>query len=308
MKSDAQFLTALLNCLPEQIAVMDVTGVILYVNQSWINFGVKNGVAPEYSWIGVNYLFVCHEGFDDIGIKINNTTYGIFDVIKGKIPSYEADYPCFIISTKKTTKERWFKMHFAKLPNLSESLYIVTHSDISERKLSEDRVTLLSMRDALTGLSNRRHLNDFIKAEWIRGMRTQKKLSVLMIDIDFFKEYNDAFGHIIGDNCICQVSDTIKKIARRPYDLAARFGGEEFVVVFGETELVQAVNFAKSLCKKISDLNILHTQNRLVTVSIGVSSMQPDNKQDETVILNQADSALYMAKKNGRNRVEVFEI
>jgi len=150
------------------------------------------------------------------------------------------------------------------------------------------------------------HLNNFLHQEWTRGMRSQKSLSILVIDIDYFKRYNDEFGHILGDICLIRISDVIKACTRRSSDLAARFGGEEFVVVLGETSLVEAMNIAKMLCEKIAQLAIPSANKSVVTASIGVSNIMPSQDTDEIALMMQADAALYMAKNNGRNRVEAY--
>jgi diguanylate cyclase (GGDEF)-like protein len=137
-------------------------------------------------------------------------------------------------------------------------------------------------------------------------MRSQKSLSILVIDIDYFKRYNDEFGHILGDICLIRISDVIKACTRRSSDLAARFGGEEFVVVLGETSLVEAMNIAKMLCEKIAQLAIPSANKSVVTASIGVSNIMPSQDTDEIALMMQADAALYMAKNNGRNRVEAY--
>jgi len=287
--------------MQEQIAVINQLGIIKYVNQSYINFGIENGQNPAFNWIGFNYLIVCSKGYDSDGNPINQCTDGIHEVLSGKKETYQSEYPCH-----SPRKKRWFRLHIAKLDAGDVPLFIITHSDITELKLLEKKLLQLSPIDPLTGLANRRRLNDFLGQEWKRSFRSKKSLSVLIIDIDFFKQYNDFYGHLKGDECLCLVSNVIKKYARRIDDLAARFGGEEFVLVLGETEKDNAIRLAQSLCKKIATLNIPHVKGKTLTVSIGVSVMLPDAMYDNTSYLSHADKALYEAKKNCRNRVEVY--
>jgi diguanylate cyclase (GGDEF)-like protein len=301
LKNKSIFLDTLLNAMQEQIAVIDRLGIIRYVNKSYINFGIENGQNPTFNWIGFNYLSVCSKGYDSDGNPINKCTDGIHEVLSGKKDSYQSEYPCHSPKIK-----RWFRLHIARLDAGDVPLFIITHTDITELKLLERKLLLLSTVDPLTGLANRRSLNDFLAQEWKRSFRSKKSLSVLIIDIDFFKEYNDFYGHLKGDECLCLVSNVIKKYARRLDDLAARFGGEEFVLVLGETEKDDAIRLAQSLCRKIAALNIPHVKGKTLTVSIGVSAMFPDAMHDNTSYLSHADKALYEAKKNGRNRVEVF--
>lgn len=299
MKTRNDFLNLLLNSLPDQIAVIDEHGMIVYVNQSWVSFGIKNGVPAYYDWVGTNYLAVCNDGEDDTGEHVCKTTAGIIDVVAGKKDSYQAEYPC-----DSPHQRSWFLMHITRLHGTLQKLFIISHTNITARKLAEDKARLLSMCDSLTGLANRRHLNVFLNLEWKRGLRSQRPLSVLLLDIDYFKQYNDAFGHIRGDSCLINISKIIKQHARRPSDLAARFGGEEFVLVLGETPLSDAEECANTLCEQIQALALPHMNNTVVTVSIGVSSVVPNLAIDEIYLLNQADSAVYLAKRNGRNRVE----
>ena len=172
------------------------------------------------------------------------------------------------------------------------------------------QLQLLSQQDALTGLANRRHLDDMIKSEWNRSMRYQTPITIMMIDVDHFKNYNDSFGHLEGDRCLKKIADCIAKIASRSGDLAARYGGEEFILVFAMTDHVQAIEQANLLIGLIRDLSIPHPTSPVashVTVSIGVASMTPLLHQNHVDFINTADQALYQAKNAGRNRYAIAE-
>ena len=163
----------------------------------------------------------------------------------------------------------------------------------------------LSQQDALTGLANRRHLNQVLDRQWRYAMRHQEPLSVLMIDIDCFKDYNDHLGHLEGDICLQLVARELKKMTMRSYDLAARYGGEEFMLVFTNTNAEQAEFMANKLIHRIEDLAIPHPKSRVgacVTVSIGVATLIPHRDQNVEDILAMADHALYKAKTQGRNQ------
>ncbi len=167
----------------------------------------------------------------------------------------------------------------------------------------------ISYMDGLTGVANRLKFEDYLKKEWERAKRTKRPISLLMIDIDFFKDYNDLFGHLKGDSCLRRIAQTLNRHTRSDMDLVARYGGEEFAVVLPETELPQAKNVADRIGEDILALNIPHPASRVsdrVTVSIGVASLIPKENLQKEVLISLADKALYTAKKAGRNRVEVY--
>ena len=160
--------------------------------------------------------------------------------------------------------------------------------------------------DALTGASNRKHFNEYIGTEWKRAAREQTPLSVLMIDVDDFKRFNDTYGHLAGDEGLRKVADTARKVAVRPADLAARFGGEEFVIVLPLTPLDGARSVGENLCRRIEDLQIPHSASsvgKFLTVSIGAASAIPQQGDSSLALIKTADDALYEAKKSGKNRV-----
>lgn len=167
----------------------------------------------------------------------------------------------------------------------------------------------LNRVDGLTGLYNRRHLDDVLCEEWNRAMRQQQPLAVLMIDIDYFKLYNDTLGHPAGDICLRQVADQLGRLARRSGDLAARYGGEEFVLLYPATNPSQAVRLARELLTNMDAVALPHPSSpvsRCVTLSIGIAVITPPYNAPLELLLDQADRALYEAKMNGRNRSVLF--
>ena len=178
-------------------------------------------------------------------------------------------------------------------------------------RIAEKRVRELATKDSLTNLANRRTLQEHLTRELKRAARRKYPLSLLMIDIDHFKKYNDQFGHLEGDNCICLVANEVSAIAHRPTDLAARYGGEEFVLILPETPLEEAIQIAEKLCLNIVSKRVPHSNDstlEYVTASIGVASNTPtidDMSNCEDFIhslLSHADKCLYEAKRLGRNR------
>ena len=179
----------------------------------------------------------------------------------------------------------------------------------SQRKLGDANIELqkLAALDALTGIANRRRFDETMQLEWQRGQRDKKPLTLLMCDVDFFKFYNDSFGHQAGDLCLKKVAAVLTEHLKRPADLAARYGGEEFVIILPETELAGALIVAESCRRHLEQLAIENpqatTELSCVTMSIGVASMVPSPKSSVEQLIEQADQALYAAKRNGRNRV-----
>lgn len=164
----------------------------------------------------------------------------------------------------------------------------------------------LAYQDALTGLANRRQLDESLEAEWRRCRRSSKPLSALMIDIDFFKAYNDRYGHQAGDHCLALIANTLQTCSQRAQDLVARYGGEEFVCLLPEASLPEACQLAEKLRGAIEQLNIEHLGSPVygrVTVSIGVCCAIPSSTQGASQLVAQADQQLYQAKQSGRNRV-----
>jgi two-component system chemotaxis family response regulator WspR len=179
----------------------------------------------------------------------------------------------------------------------------------SQRELMRANLELerLTRIDGLTGLGNRRYFDEYLTAEWKRCQRTQSPLSVLMIDVDHFKRYNDAYGHLAGDDVLKQVARVIQDGSTRSTDLAARFGGEEFVVILTGVPQEGASHVAERLVQGVRDLNIAHGADR-VTISVGVATAWPDAEGDPARLVNAADLALFRAKNEGRNRLVAAEL
>jgi two-component system, chemotaxis family, response regulator WspR len=180
----------------------------------------------------------------------------------------------------------------------------------SQRALIEANLELqrLTRVDGLTGLANRRYFDEFFTAEWKRAVRTQTPLSVLMIDIDCFKRYNDTYGHLAGDQVLRQVAETIQRNCGRSTDLGARYGGEEFIMVLCNTPITGIRAVGETLRQDIADLKLRHMASVVadhVTVSIGGASLIPRLSQSAALLIDAADRALYRAKDGGRNRLVV---
>ena len=186
--------------------------------------------------------------------------------------------------------------------------------DISDRKRSEEHLQsayrameTLVVVDALTGIANRRRFDDSVSTEWRRALREATKLSLLLIDADHFKRYNDTYGHVRGDSCLKQIAEAALDVVLRPGDLVARYGGEEFAIVLPGTDEIGAKAVAEDICQAVRNRQIPHEGNApgIVTVSIGCSTMVPQRGKSAQDLIESADQALYRAKGKGRNRVVV---
>jgi diguanylate cyclase (GGDEF)-like protein len=177
-----------------------------------------------------------------------------------------------------------------------------------EKLLREQAMVLRSQTfsDGLTGIANRRHFDVAIEKELRRAKRAGHALSLLMIDIDYFKPYNDHYGHQRGDECLIDVAGALSAMLQRPSDLVARYGGEEFALILPDTPAPAALSLAESVREKIASLGYEHAQGgdgKHLTVSIGVATRLPDTTVDAATLIGAADKALYEAKRLGRNRV-----
>lgn len=184
---------------------------------------------------------------------------------------------------------------------------LVTFVDRTAEHNYSTMLEQLAFVDALTGLPNRRQFDQRLQYEWLRCRRNQQHLAVLMIDIDYFKQYNDHYGHQKGDECLRAVADVLRTCMGRSYDLVARYGGEEFVCLLPECTLAGAREKARQMLQAVRNLQLPHAaakgEVQLVSISVGVASQVPDMQGQPEQLLAQADAQLYAAKEAGRNRV-----
>ncbi|GAA0182456.1 hypothetical protein SH2C18_48320 [Clostridium sediminicola] len=202
-----------------------------------------------------------------------------------------------------------------KIKNYMEELRIsncrLEESNINlENKVQERTRQLekLSNLDGLTGIPNRRKMDEYLEQVWNESINNEEPLSLLLMDIDYFKNYNDTYGHPVGDDCLKIVARTIKDMLRKEIDFVARYGGEEFLAILKNTDEKTALTLAERIRKGIEDSNIPHKSSEIadyVTVSIGVCTMNQFSKGDINTIIKLTDEALYKAKTSGRNRVEL---
>ena len=190
-----------------------------------------------------------------------------------------------------------------RIAQMRYSLLVLT------RKLDEanQELTRLSSLDGLTSIANRRQFDETLLREWRRASRQGKPLALLLSDVDRFKQFNDGYGHQVGDECLKAVARTFAAALRRPADLVARYGGEEFAVILPDTDITGALQVAEGMRSAVENLRITHRYSQdggVVTVSIGVASVIPGRSEGRPAdLLKAADDALYQAKERGRNRI-----
>ena len=222
---------------------------------------------------------------------------------------HEADYRALTINGEYI----WIRdvVHVVRKPDGEVDSLVGFMFDISERKKQEQELETLkkqleeySYQDGLTGIANRRFFEDSYQREWLNAQREQQPLTIMLLDIDYFKQYNDYNGHILGDACLKQIAQILKKSVSRPRDLVARFGGEEFVLILPDTSQASAIEVVERILQSIRTADICHSSSPLdqrLSVSLGVKTIIPTQKNDKMAFLKEVDQNLYLAKERGRN-------
>lgn len=229
---------------------------------------------------------------------------------------HEADY-------RALTKDNgyvWIRdvVHVVRKENGEVDALIGFMFDITERKKTEEQLLslqkeleVLSFKDGLTNIANRRRFDSSFELEWERARSERQPLSILLFDVDFFKQYNDLYGHTQGDKCLVDIAQTLSLALDGPRDLVARYGGEEFVVLLPGADASVAWKVAERcqrLLQKKSIVHALSPHGRRVTVSIGAGTLVPDEQADRASFIRAVDKQLYAAKNNGRDRIEHVQL
>jgi len=225
---------------------------------------------------------------------------------------HEADYRALT----KAGNYVWIRdvVHVVRKSNGQVDSLIGFMFDISERKKTEQQLIKLqkeleelSFKDGLTGVANRRMFDSIIETEWLKARQSKQPLSLIVIDIDYFKEYNDCYGHLQGDDCLKQVAKTLNNVAARARDFFGRFGGEEFVMLLPETDENAAWSIAERCRQSLFKKQIPHDCSKvsqLLTISLGVNTIIPHQNDEISDFIDGADKQLYKAKQMGRNCIQ----
>ncbi|WP_298213189.1 sensor domain-containing diguanylate cyclase [Acidovorax sp.] len=267
------------------------------------------GWSPE-SWMGVeDWAMRMHPDDRDhvVNFCVAQSQAGV---------DHEADYRALTTSNGYV----WIRdvVHVVRNDQGEPEALIGFMFDISERKKTEEKLLAmqkeleaLSFKDGLTNIANRRRFDASLELEWESARSNRLPLSILMFDIDFFKQYNDIYGHVRGDKCLVEIAHTLSLALDGPQDLVARFGGEEFMVLLPRADATVARKVAERCQRLIRKLAIPHAQSphdQFVTVSVGVGTITPGASTTPSSFIEAVDGQLYAAKNNGRNRIEGVQL
>lgn len=304
MKMDAEVaateLNQIFNNTADAMWVLDNNLTIMKINDAFLNFlGRTRKETVNKECKEVFHCSLC-DGPNCLLKLIENSTDRVEHELK---------------ATSRNGTETHFIMTATQFKTLSGKMIgvIANYTDITNLKNAEallkeknQELERLSNLDGLTKIANRRRFDECLKQEWKRLAREKKPLSLILCDIDFFKLYNDHYGHQAGDDCLIEVAGAIEESLKRPADLAARYGGEEFGIVLPNTLAKGAMFLADLVRNRVRDLKIVHAKSKTdtyVTLSIGVSEVIPNINNTPEELLLRADKALYKAKDMGRNQV-----
>jgi len=205
----------------------------------------------------------------------------------------------------------WQEWEVVLLQTIADQLAIaIQQAELYQQlQTANEALARLATTDSLTQIANRRQFDASLQSEWQRLTRSQKPLALILCDIDFFKHYNDTYGHLAGDRCLAQVAQVLQESMRRSTDLAARYGGEEFAILLPNTTQTEAATIAQRLLHQLQQLHLPHEASAVaahVTVSLGIASLVPNQNTTPQILIQAADQALYQAKVAGRNTYRVW--
>lgn len=301
---------SILNASPDDITITDIEGHILIVSPaSKRMFGYEQDFEES---VGLNLVdFILPE-------EVERARSNLKLMYQGNHPKTNEYHG---VRKDKSIFDIEVNSGFIRNANGEPTKMVFVIRDITERKKAEQQIQQLvqqleierniaqlsSITDSLTGIANRRYFDETLKTEFYRLKRSGAALSLIMLDVDYFKKFNDTYGHLAGDDCLRQIGNMLKTIDMRTSDLVARYGGEEFVVILPETEKSGVLVLAERIRKATEALSIPHSENKneeKVTVSLGSVTVYPSALEKPEQVVGLADKALYCAKKGGRNRIE----
>lgn len=297
------FVKAVLDTVSEDIVVIDSDGDIQFSNHSWDALGRVEPWFEYGGWNGVNYLKVCDDAGEEGDSFALRAASGIRKVSRAEQDLYYLEYPCHSPSA-----ERWFMMRVSQFVLSGKQFLVISHRDITQQKLAEEEVLKLSSVDDVTGLPNRRVFGEFLDKQWVRAVRMKTPISLAMIDVDHFKKVNDSYGLAVGDLYLKSLADILSRSVNRPDDICARYGGDEFAILLGNTEKNGARALMLKMLKHIRDLNLPNENAKTrpsLTLSIGLIEIYPDKNNKPENLLLEANNLLCAAKNAGRDSLAV---
>lgn len=300
MEITKAFLIRTIDTVRNNIAVVDGDFNIVFTNKVWDEFGVANGCLPTLDWKNVNYYTPCLLSAQD-GDEFCIKAIKLFDKLKkGLIREFQLEYPCH-----SPDEDRWFNMEVSQLTLNNDIYYVISHQNITARVALEQQARELSRMDGLTGVNNRRAFDDFFDLQWHHCLRNNLPLTLAMVDIDNFKQINDQYGHQVGDKCLQQVAAVISHYTNRASDKCARYGGDEFAVVWAHCEHDKAVQMSHKILAGITNTRLnsgLKSQPVSISISIGLFTSLPALVSLEAFI-TKAGKLMYSAKAAGKSTV-----
>ncbi|WP_017296304.1 diguanylate cyclase domain-containing protein [Geminocystis herdmanii] len=327
VKEKEEQLREFLEAVPVGIAILDSKGSPYYVNQqAKILLGkgvVPNVTSDKISEVYQNYIAGTNNIYPNDQLPIIKALKGQMSTCED-IEIHQKDRVILLEVWGTPIYDNFGNVEYAmaafqditqrkQAEKLLSEYNRILEQQVNDRtlelqKLNQELLNLANL-DGLTKIANRRRFDDYLAIEWQRHLRQKEFLALILIDIDYFKLYNDYYQHQKGDDCLITVAQNIAKIPKRSGDLVARYGGEEFVVILPNTNTEGALIVAEEIRQTIVNLQIPHVRSKIfpyVTLSLGVASMIPDSNFTPSQLIYQADGALYLSKEKGRNQVNVY--
>lgn len=311
-----EFLITVLDSVSSNVVVTDHQGLIVYINETSEPPLCSDHCIEGACLAGINFFLAyqqhtnSHEQVADSlaqGLPALANFSGIKTVGITEPRVFELEYAC----CKQQQKSHWFLMSVRPLNFNKHCYYVFAYKDITERKLAEQKTAHLACVDSLTKCANRREFERFLASELKRCKRLKRPIALALIDVDHLKALNDSYGHQQGDACLVNVAKVLKRFAARPSDLSARYGGDEFALVWGDTDLARAASMAYDLTMNVAQLKLSNTASPvkpIVTLSIGVAAVDPSEDCCAEQLIARADQLLYQVKTQGRNGVCVMPV
>jgi len=297
------------------------TARILIADDTPYNLKVLSAILSQQNY----QLILAHNGFETLKLAVTEIPDLILlDIMMPGMDGIEAcqhlkqdpntwDIPIIFLSAKSEDDDiiRGLELGAADYitkPFNPKILLARVKTHLSLRQKTKE-LQEFAHKDGLTLIANRRRFDHFLETEWKRCLRTQSPLSLVMVDIDFFKNYNDTYGHLQGDEILKLTAKTLEKVVSGTPYLVARYGGEEFAIILSNTPLESAIGIAAKAHFEIANLNIVHKNSKLkkLTASFGIATLIPTEQTTSKDLINTADTRLFKAKENGRNCIKVYD-